>query len=265
LNEKRPGNEMTPHADSQEVTETNRTLYNALWSKSCLERPDRFNTWPLISELLPAAPDRLEIGPGMRPRLPIDGTHFIDISAPAVEQLQARGGIALSGGICALPFGDRQFDLVCAFDVIEHVRDDRQAFSELSRVLKDGGILVFSVPLYAHLWTEFDAWAGHVRRYEPVNLQAILAGNQLEPEKSASFGMQPSNQGLLKLGMWFLTHRRREAMFFYNRVFMPLGMLFQKSLHFVSGWGGTTGVDEIVLVCRRGSRPLASHFQAQNV
>ncbi|MDD5286549.1 MAG: methyltransferase domain-containing protein [Desulfuromonadaceae bacterium] len=247
---------MTKYADSLNIAETNRSFYNALWSNSYMEHPERFNTWPLISELLPAAPDRLEIGPGLRPRLPVEGTHFIDISAPAIERLQAGGGAARQGEICELPYSERKFDLVCAFDVIEHVWDDRQAFAELSRVLKDGGILIFSVPLHAHLWTEFDEWAGHARRYDPGDLLTILSANNLVPEKSAAFGMQPSNPKLMKFGMWFLKHSQREAMFFYNRVFMPLGIHFQKSLKIMSGFMDTTGVDEIVFVCRRGSRPL---------
>ena len=245
---------MSKNAHPQDIAETNRTFYNTLWSNSSLERPDRFNTWPLISELLPAAPQRLEIGPGLRPRLPINGTHFIDISTSAAEKLNASGGTAQTGDISNLPFSDQQFDLVCAFDVIEHVRDDRQALAELSRVLKDDGILIISVPLHARFWTEFDELTGHARRYDPDTLLDILAANRLVPEKSAAFGMQPSHPGLLKLGMWCLKHNRRQAMFFYNRLFMPLGMYFQKRLLIVNGLMDTTGVDEIVLVCRRGFR-----------
>ena len=48
-----------------------------------------------------------------------------------------------------LPFGDREFDLVCAFDVIEHVENDRLVFGEVSRVLKQDGVLMFSVPVHA--------------------------------------------------------------------------------------------------------------------
>src|SRR5436190_10739306 len=105
------------------ATAINRDFYDALWSNAYLQCPERFNTWPIVSELLPLAPARLEIGPGLRPRLPIAGTHFVDISAPAIEQLNARGGIAVPGEISALPFSDREFDLVCAFDVIEHAED----------------------------------------------------------------------------------------------------------------------------------------------
>src|SRR5712671_3760276 len=109
---------------SPDIVAANRQFYDALWWNARLQRPDRFNTWPLISELLPSAPARLEIGPGLRPRLPIPGTHFVDISAPAIDRLNERGGIAVPGQIDSLPFSDRQFDLVCAFDVIEHAPDD---------------------------------------------------------------------------------------------------------------------------------------------
>jgi len=244
----------TMHRTSPDITTANRVFYNALWQKARLEPPDRFNTWPLVSELLPSSPARLEIGPGLRPRLPIAGTHVIDISAPVIEQLNAHGGIGTPGEVGALPFGDGEFDLICAFDVIEHVEDDRRVFREVSRVLKDDGVLICSVPLYADLWTEFDDWVGHARRYDPSDLVAIMAGNQLNVERSAAFGMQPSNPRLVKYGMWWLEHRPKWAMFWYNWVGMPLAMRFQKPLRLVSGFIDTPGLDEVVLVCRRAPR-----------
>jgi SAM-dependent methyltransferase len=244
----------TRPAASLDIATINRTFYDALWRKTSLKRPEGFNTWPIVSQLLPFAPARLEIGPGLRPRLPIAGTHFIDISAPVIERLNARGGLAISGEIGALPFSDREFDLVCAFDVIEHTEDGRLGFNEVSRVLKDGGVLIFSVPLHADLWTEFDDWVGHARRYDPTALLAIMADSQLELEKSGVFGMQPAHQGLVKYGMWWLEHHRPWAMFWYNRVGMPLAMFFQKRLHLVDGLIDTTGIDEIVVLCRRGVR-----------
>lgn len=240
-----------------DITTTNRRFYDALWSMAYLQRPDRFNTWPLISGLLPFASARLEIGPGLRPRLPIAGTHFVDISLHAIERLNARGGIAVPGEIGTLPFGDREFDLVCAFDVIEHVGDDRRVFGEVSRVLKDEGVLILSVPVHADRWTEFDDWVGHARRYDPAALLRMLAGHQLAVEQSAAFGMQPTNPRLVKRGMWYLEHRRAWAMFWYNWVGMPLAMLFQKRLRLVDGLIDTTGVDEMVLVCRRVGRSRA--------
>jgi SAM-dependent methyltransferase len=244
----------TNHPAPTDIAAINRIFYNALWRKARLERPDRFNTWPLVSELLPYAPARLEIGPGLRPRLPIAGTHFIDISAPVIEQLNARGGIGTPGEIGALPFRDGEFELICAFDVIEHVEDDHRVFREVSRVLKDDGLLICSVPLYAERWTEFDAWVGHARRYDPSDLLSIMAGNQLKIERSAAFGMQPANPRLVKYGMWWLEHCPGWAMFWYNWVGMPLALRFQKRLSLVSGFIDTLGVDEVVLVCRRAAR-----------
>jgi len=243
---------------SPDITTINREFYDALWSKAHMERPERFNTWPLVSKLLPSVPARLEIGPGLRPRLPITGTHFIDISPPVIERLNARGGFAVPGETGALPFSDQAFDLVCAFDVIEHIEDDRRVFSEVSRVLKDDGVLIFSVPVHADLWTEFDDWVGHVRRYDPSDLLAIISANQLVLEKSAVFGMKPRNSRLVRFGMSWLKHRRREAMVWYNWVGMPLAMLFQRGLKLVGGLVDAAGVDEVVLLCRRRVRSSSS-------
>jgi SAM-dependent methyltransferase len=240
----------------QNSNAVNRDFYDGLWSESQLTRPDRFNTWSLISGLLPFAPARLEIGPGLRPRLPITGTCFVDISPPVVEQLMASGGIAVRAEITDLPFSDGSFELVCAFDVIEHVQDDRRVFDEVSRVLKEDGSFILSVPAHAKLWTKFDEFVGHVRRYDPADLTTLLAGYGLIIEKSAAYGMQPANPKLLDFGLWCLKHSRREAMWVYNKVLMPLGMLFQKRLKFVDGLIDATGVDEIVLVCRKRSKSM---------
>jgi SAM-dependent methyltransferase len=240
--------------NQQSLVAANRAFYDALWSRARLERPNRFNTWPLISGLLPEAPARLEIGPGLRPRLPVPGTHFLDISAPAIERLNARGGNAVPGEITALPYRDGEFDLVCAFDVIEHTEDDQQVFRELSRVLKDGAVLVFSVPLHEKYWTGFDDCVGHARRYEPAALLARIEDNGLTLEKSAPFGMAPNNPRLLKFGMDALAKHRTVGMRLYNWVFMPLGLIFQKRLKFSQGLIDTNGIDEILLVCRRRRR-----------
>lgn len=201
--------------------------------------------------MLPVSETRLEIGPGLRPRLPISGTSFVDISKPVIDRLINGGGSAISAEIADLPFSDQEFDLVCAFDVIEHVEDDRRVFNEVSRVLKDGGLLVFSVPVHAALWTGFDELVGHIRRYDPTVLLTLLAESSLVLEKSAAFGMQSNNPRLLDFSMWWLKHRRSEAMWWYNKVLLPIGMLFQKKLKFVEGMIDADNVDEIVLVCRK--------------
>jgi SAM-dependent methyltransferase len=206
----------------------------------------------VVSALVASAPMRLEIGPGLRPRLPIAGTHFLDISVPAIERLGAGGGIARAGRITELPYADGSFDLVAAFDVIEHVENDRQVFAELNRVLKADGVLLFSVPLHPAEWNQFDEVVGHARRYRPAELQALLAANGWVVEKSAVFGMQANNPFLLHYTVRALTEYRAAAIRCYNWLFFPLGMLLQQKLKWVDGLPDLAGIHEILLVCRRG-------------
>jgi SAM-dependent methyltransferase len=247
-----------PAGGAQDATrlavDANRRFYDALWSASYVVSPQRFNTWPLLSTLAASAPARLEIGPGLRPRLPIAGTSFVDISQPALSSLKARGGLAMLGEITALPFSDRSFDLVCAFDILEHIEDDRQAFRELGRVAKNDATVIFSVPLHPSRWSAFDALVGHVRRYDPNDLPAILGEHSFVPEQSAVFGMQPRSGWLLDFAVWGLSHHRVQAMRWYNGFFLPLGLFLQKRLAWASGLIDVANVDELLLVCRRASR-----------
>ncbi|MCG6873869.1 MAG: class I SAM-dependent methyltransferase [Betaproteobacteria bacterium] len=242
---------------SHELREANRRFYDGLWAGVRLVEPERFNTWPLLRPLVAQARRRLEVGAGLRPRLPLAGTHFVDISAPALERLRELGGNAVLAPVTSLPFPDEAFDLVCALDIVEHVGDDDCALSELARVVEPGGVVLVSAPLHPKLWTAFDEFVGHYCRYEPAALVAKLAAHGLAIERSAAYGMAPRSSRLLELGMWFLTHRRQRALWWYNRVFMPLAVRFEKALAVAPGMIDTENVSEILLVCRRagaGSR-----------
>src|SRR5258706_6463596 len=240
-----------PGRPDSELLDANRHFYNALWADARLIEAERFNAWPLVRSLLAPAQRRLEVAPGLRPRLPIEDTQFIDISLAALEKLRARGGSGTLGSITALPYCNAGFDLICALDVIEHVDDDERALAELSRVAAPGAALITSVPLHPALWTAFDDFVGHRRRYEPERLVAKLARHGFAVAHSAVFGMQPKSPRLVDLGMWFLLHRRARAMWWYNRVIMPFGARFQKPLALAEGLIDTARVGEILLVCRR--------------
>jgi SAM-dependent methyltransferase len=72
-----------------------------------------------------------------------------------------------------LPFR-REFNLIGAFDVLEHVEDDRVAFTDIRRLLTPDGYLVLTVPACARLWSRFDSDSHHFRRYEPDQLRQRL-------------------------------------------------------------------------------------------
>ena len=234
-----------------ELLATNQKFYDGLWSDARLVEPQRFNTWPLVSRLAALAPRRLEVAPGLRPRLPLEGTQFVDISVPALAKLSARGAMTQHSPIASLPFGDASFDLVCALDIVEHVDDDDGAFAELARVAAPGSALILSTPLHQSMWTDFDTFVGHRRRYEPAQILAKLAQHGFTVEQSAVFGMKPKSSWLVRLGMWFLIHRRERAMWLYNRVLMPMGVRFQKPLVLVDGMADTDNVAELLLICRK--------------
>jgi SAM-dependent methyltransferase len=80
-----------------------------------------------------------------------------------------------------MSFEKSSFDSVLCSEVLEHVEDDRRAISELKRVLKAGGTLVITVPFQKKYWGEDDDYVGHVRRYEPGELEEKL--------KEAGFGV----------------------------------------------------------------------------
>jgi len=76
----------------------------------------------------------------------------------------------INGSILDLPFGDNEYDLVCAFDVIEHVEDDNLAVKEMSRVCKKDGIVAVTVPAFKFLWSHHDEVNHHFRRYTKKQL-----------------------------------------------------------------------------------------------
>lgn len=76
----------------------------------------------------------------------------------------------INGSILELPFDDNEFDLVCAFDVIEHIEDDQLGVDELKRVCKEGGIVSVTVPAFMFLWSNHDEVNHHYRRYTKPQL-----------------------------------------------------------------------------------------------
>jgi len=93
-------------------------------------------------------------------------------------------GEGVCGSVTALPFADATFDVVGAFDVVEHCQDDHRALSELARVTRPGGHVLLSVPAYSWAWTDHDVRAGHHRRYTRPQLSRAVEGAGLEVRRA---------------------------------------------------------------------------------
>lgn len=75
----------------------------------------------------------------------------------------------------AIPYKDNTFDMVVAFEVLEHIQNDKQAAAEMKRVLKPGGTLVFSVPAFNSLFGAKDKAHFHMRRYNKKMMRKLLS------------------------------------------------------------------------------------------
>lgn len=97
-------------------------------------------------------------------------------------------GLQVGSGVCAsvtsLPFDDATFDVVAAFDVIEHCASETEAISELDRVLRPGGRLLVSVPAYQWAWSNHDIHAGHYRRYTRPRIVHLIEGAGLTMQRA---------------------------------------------------------------------------------
>lgn len=242
---------MPDNETATEARERNRHFYDGLWSSARLIPPDRFNTWPHFARFNKPDVARLELGPGLRPRLPIGNTDFVDLSEPALAALTAADGRARLASVEKLPFADNRFDVVVALDVIEHTADATVTLAEIARVARPGSELWLSVPLHPGQWQAFDDIVGHCRRFDIGELQALLAHCGLEIEASAAYGMKPGASRLVDWGMRQLAQRPKQAMWLYNRVFMPIGLRRQKPIELQYGLIDTHEVSEILLRCRR--------------
>ncbi len=79
------------------------------------------------------------------------------------------------------------FDVVCAFDVIEHLDADAESCRALAALIKADGIGVFTVPAFAFLWSHHDVVLHHKRRYTRAAFLALLRNAGLEIVYSSYF------------------------------------------------------------------------------
>jgi len=80
-----------------------------------------------------------------------------------------------------------QFQIITAFDVIEHIENDAAALSNINQMLKRDGALIISVPQHMFLWSNLDEIVKHKRRYSRQGLVAKLKNNGFEINYATSF------------------------------------------------------------------------------
>ena len=82
---------------------------------------------------------------------------------------------------------DRHYDLIGAFDVIEHIDDDRAALGSIATKLKPGACFIMTVPAHQWMWSAHDRVNHHKRRYSTSQLKALFEGSPMKLQKLGYF------------------------------------------------------------------------------
>ncbi len=85
------------------------------------------------------------------------------------------------------------FDVICSFEVLEHIENDEGTLIDWFPWLKRGGWLLLSVPAHMRLWSAGDEWAGHFRRYERKALADLVMKAGFQVEALECYGFPLSN------------------------------------------------------------------------
>ncbi len=86
----------------------------------------------------------------------------------------------------SVPFA-KHFDIIGAFDVLEHIEEDERVLGQIQKALKPGGGLLLTVPQHPRLWSWIDDYSGHLRRYTASGLHKKLLNAGFEILLSTSF------------------------------------------------------------------------------
>src|SRR4029077_81559 len=133
-----------------------------------------------ISRLkLPPKPRILEIGSGTGGNLVMLSSFGqvsaveMDASARSIALQKTDGRFDIRAGFCpgGIPFANEKFDLICLFDVLEHIEEDIATLVAVKGLLASGGRVLMTVPAQQWLWSAHDEFLHHKRRYAARELR----------------------------------------------------------------------------------------------
>lgn len=155
---------------------------------------NRLIIWAL-GHFFPGARNFLEIGCGTgfvlsgiaqdNPHLEINGSeiHSAGLSHAANR---ARNATLFQMDARNIPF-ENEFDVIGAFDVLEHIEEDGKVLAQMFQAISADGGIILTVPQHQFLWSQQDEYACHVRRYEAHELQDKVEKAGFRVEKATSF------------------------------------------------------------------------------
>jgi SAM-dependent methyltransferase len=106
----------------------------------------------------------------------------------AAERLGRIGRGRMICGDVSVVGPEAAFDLLCSFEVLEHLEDDTAALSDWRTRLRRGGWLLLSVPARPDRFGPHDRIVGHYRRYDTALLEQVILDSGFVDPVVLSFG-----------------------------------------------------------------------------
>ena len=151
-------------------------------------------SWALRS-YAPSCENVLEIGCGTgfmlsaiaraSPKVRIAGSEVLFTGLPFAAK-QAATAQLFQMDARRIPFVE-EFDVIGAFDVLEHIQEDELVLEQMRKAVTPNGRIIVTVPQHGFLWSQQDEYAHHVRRYEPGELERKITAAGFRIELSTSF------------------------------------------------------------------------------
>jgi SAM-dependent methyltransferase len=166
--------------------------------------PLSFNAWlrfDLARRMLPPGPGTLlDVGCGQAAlgiRLAArNGYRYVGVEPDEASYRIAAGRLADAGIAGEIRHGDlsvidpdERFDVVSAFEVLEHIEDDKAALGAWVQRVRPGGTLLISTPAHQRRYGVQDELVGHYRRYDPPTMEELLKGAGLAQVEVRLYGM----------------------------------------------------------------------------
>lgn len=144
---------------------------------------------------LPRPARILEVGSGTGGNLAMLSQHGsvsaleMDENARKLSSEKTHDRFTIRAGNCPddIPFQGEQFDLICMFDVLEHIDEDVETLATLRKHLAPGGRMLITVPAYPWLWSAHDVFLHHKRRYTARALRQVFNESGLHIDRITYF------------------------------------------------------------------------------
>ena len=175
------------------------TKYRGLKTLEVLEGADNYNEW-IVSSLKPYVKSpALEVGAGTgnisEYFTDLKSIVLTDVDPKLVELLQnkftGKKNILIESLDISATLGTirNRFKTIFAVNVLEHIKKDSEAVSNIHHLLEPGGRVVLLVPAKKFAYSKLDKSLGHYRRYEKEELKRLLENARFEIEKIEYFNV----------------------------------------------------------------------------